>query len=53
MAVAPVRLVVLYGGQSAEHEISCISAAHVLAALDPDRYEIDAVAITRDGRWMR
>ena len=44
---------VLYGGQSAEHDVSCISAAHVVRALDPQRYEIDAVAITPDGRWVR
>lgn len=48
-----IRLVVLYGGQSAEHDVSCISAAHVVRALDPRRYDIDAVAITRDGRWVR
>jgi len=49
----PVRLVVLYGGQSAEHEVSCVSAAHVLAAIDLSRYEVDPIAITADGRWVR
>jgi D-alanine-D-alanine ligase len=48
-----VRLVVLFGGQSAEHEVSCTSAFHVLRAVDPDRYELDAVGITRDGDWVR
>ena len=48
-----VRLVVLFGGQSAEHEVSCISAAHVLAASDPDRYEVVPVGITREGEWVR
>jgi D-alanine-D-alanine ligase len=48
-----VRLVVLFGGQSAEHEVSCISAAHVLAASDPDRYEVVPVGITREGLWVR
>ena len=47
-----VRLVVLFGGQSAEHEVSCVSAAHVLAAADPDRYEVVPVGITRDGAWV-
>lgn len=42
----------LFGGQSAEHDVSCVSARHVLAAVDPDRYEIAPVAITRDGRWL-
>ena len=50
---SPVRLVVLYGGQSAEHDVSRVSAAHVLRAIDPGRYEIDPVAITADGRWLR
>ena len=33
------RVVVLFGGRSAEHEISCISARSVMDALDPERYE--------------
>ena len=47
-----MRLVVLYGGQSAEHEVSLVTARHVLAATDPDRYDIRPVAITPDGRWV-
>jgi D-alanine-D-alanine ligase len=46
------RLVVLYGGRSAEHEVSCVSAVHVLKALDPDRYDVLAVGITHEGRWV-
>ena len=48
-----VRLVVLFGGQSAEHEVSCISAYHVLRAVDEERYALDPVGITRDGDWVR
>jgi D-alanine-D-alanine ligase len=48
-----IRLVVLFGGQSAEHEVSCISAYHVLRAVDPGRYALEAVGITRDGDWVR
>lgn len=48
-----IRLVVLFGGQSAEHEVSCVSAYHVLRAVDPARYEVDAIGITRDGDWVR
>ncbi|MCB0994301.1 MAG: D-alanine--D-alanine ligase [Acidimicrobiales bacterium] len=48
-----MRLVVLFGGQSAEHDVSCVSARHVLAAANPDRYIIEPVGITRDGRWVR
>lgn len=49
----PLRLVVLFGGRSAEHDVSCVTARHVLAAADPDRYRIEPIAITRDGRWVR
>jgi D-alanine-D-alanine ligase len=45
------RVVVLFGGRSAEHEISCISARSVIDALDPGRNEVIPVGITRDGRW--
>lgn len=48
-----VRLVVLFGGRSAEHEVSCTTAAHVLRALDLDRYEPVPVGIARDGSWLR
>jgi D-alanine-D-alanine ligase len=48
-----VRLVVLFGGRSAEHEVSCTTAAHVLAAADPDRYEVVPVGITREGAWVQ
>ncbi len=43
---------VLFGGQSPEHDVSRRSAREVIAALDPHRYEIHPVAIGRDGRWM-
>jgi D-alanine-D-alanine ligase len=48
-----VRLVVLFGGQSAEHDVSCVTAKHVVGAADPDRYTLDPVGITRDGQWVR
>jgi D-alanine-D-alanine ligase len=48
-----VRLVVLFGGQSAEHEVSCVTAFHVLQAADPDRYLIDPIGITQEGGWLR
>ena len=47
-----VRLVVLFGGRSAEHEVSCISALHVLNAADAERYEVVPIGITREGRWI-
>jgi D-alanine-D-alanine ligase len=48
-----VRLVVLFGGQSAEHEVSCTTAAHVLKAVDTARYDVVPVGITREGTWVQ
>ena len=47
-----IRLVVLFGGRSAEHDVSCVSAASVLGAVDPNRYDVVAIGIDRDGRWV-
>jgi D-alanine-D-alanine ligase len=47
-----IRLIVLFGGRSAEHEVSCTSALHVLRAADPTRYEVVPIGITRQGRWI-
>jgi D-alanine-D-alanine ligase len=49
--VARLRVAVLAGGRSSEHEISLASARSVLESLDPARYEVVTVAIGRDGRW--
>jgi D-alanine-D-alanine ligase len=46
------RVAVVFGGRSAEHAISAVSAGSVIAALDPDEYEVIPVGITRDGRWV-
>jgi D-alanine-D-alanine ligase len=47
-----VRLLVLYGGRSAEHEVSCVSAFHVAQAVTADRYDLTLIGITTDGRWV-
>jgi D-alanine-D-alanine ligase len=46
-----LRFVLLYGGQSAEHEVSCVSAESVLRAVDRDRYDVSTVRIELDGTW--
>ncbi|MDF2751582.1 MAG: D-alanine/D-alanine ligase, partial [Gaiellaceae bacterium] len=46
-----LRVAVIAGGRSSEHEISLASARSVLEALDPERYEVTTVAIARSGRW--
>ena len=47
-----LRIAVLYGGRSAEHEVSLMSATNVVRALDPRGYEVVPIYITRDGRWL-
>jgi D-alanine-D-alanine ligase len=47
-----VRVLLLFGGQSAEHDVSRVTAVAVANALDPARYEVLPVAITTDGRWL-
>ena len=49
--MSKIRLAVLFGGISGEHEVSCLSAASILKNLDSSRYEISSVGISRDGRW--
>lgn len=46
------RVLLLFGGRSAEHDVSCVTAVAVARALDPEEYEIVPVAITTDGRWL-
>ncbi|MFL6296648.1 MAG: D-alanine--D-alanine ligase family protein [Actinomycetes bacterium] len=46
------RLAILYGGRSAEHQVSVVSARSVMEALDPDRFEVVPIAITRAGAWL-
>ena len=45
-----IRLGILFGGRSGEHEVSLTSAASVIAALDPAEFEITAIGITKEGR---
>jgi D-alanine-D-alanine ligase len=47
-----LRVGVLFGGRSGEHEVSLISAASVIQALDPQKYEPVPIGITKDGRWL-
>lgn len=50
--MAKIRVAVLFGGVSSEHEISCISAASVIQNLSADTYEVLKVGITKKGRWL-
>ncbi len=47
-----IRVGIVFGGQSAEHEVSILSARNVLAALDPSRFEAVLIGIDKAGRWL-
>ena len=46
-------IAVVFGGQSSEHEISCISVATVLRQIDESKYNILIIGITKAGRWLK
>src|SRR4051812_22411514 len=46
-----LRVAVICGGRSGEHEISLRSAESIIAAMDPERYEVQRIFISREGRW--
>jgi len=50
--VGRIRVAVVYGGRSSEHGISVVSAGSVIAALDPDKYDVVPVGITPAGAWV-
>ena len=52
MSTRRLRVLLLYGGRSAEHDVSRVSAVAVARALDPKRYDVVPVAITKEGRWL-
>src|SRR3989454_306583 len=52
MAKRKLRVGVIFGGQSGEHEVSLAGAASVLAAIDRERFEAVPIGITREGRWL-
>jgi D-alanine-D-alanine ligase len=47
-----LRVGVIFGGRSGEHEVSLASAASVIRALDPEKYEAVPIGVTKDGRWL-
>ena len=49
--MAKLRLAVVYGGRSGEHEVSVRSAKSVLAALDAEKYEVSEYVISKEGKW--
>ena len=47
-----IRLGLIFGGRSVEHEVSLVSARSVLAAIDPSVYEVVPIGVTRQGKWL-
>src|ERR1700719_1188881 len=47
-----LRIGILFGGRSGEHEVSLLSAASVLNAIDKEKYDVVPIGITKDGRWL-
>ncbi|EJC76532.1 D-alanine--D-alanine ligase [Rhizobium leguminosarum bv. trifolii WSM2012] len=47
-----LRIAVLFGGRSAEHEVSILSATNVMAALEPEKYDAVPIFVTREGQWL-
>ena len=43
------KLALLFGGMSSEHDVSCVSAATVAGVLDPDKYDVIYIGITKEG----
>jgi D-alanine-D-alanine ligase len=52
MMAKKIRVGVLFGGRSGEHEVSLLSAASVLNAIDRNKYEVVPIGITKEGRWL-
>jgi D-alanine-D-alanine ligase len=49
---SPLRVGILFGGRSAEHEVSVVSAQGVMAAIDHERFPVVPLGVTRDGAWL-
>ncbi|RWE27362.1 MAG: D-alanine--D-alanine ligase [Mesorhizobium sp.] len=52
MATKRIRIGVLFGGRSAEHDVSVLSATNVMRALEPAKYDAVPIFVTREGQWL-
>src|SRR5579872_4899345 len=52
MANKKLRVGVIFGGRTGEHEVSLVSAASVMNALDKEKYEVVPIGITKEGKWL-
>src|SRR5271168_3264155 len=47
-----LRIGILFGGRSGEHEVSLLSAASILNAIDREKFDVTPIGITKEGRWL-
>lgn len=47
------KIAVLFGGQSSEHVVSCVSAANVIDQIDKEKYDLLLIGITEEGHWVK
>ena len=52
-AISRPRVLIVFGGRSSEHEVSCATAAGILTAIDRTKWDVIPLGITRDGQWVR
>ena len=48
-----ITAAVIFGGQSSEHEVSCMSAANIIEQIDRQIYDLLLIGITKEGRWLK
>ncbi|MDD6208282.1 MAG: D-alanine--D-alanine ligase [Clostridiales bacterium] len=51
--MAKKKVVVLFGGRSSEHEVSCVSAQTIIHNIDRDQYDVILIGITKEGKWLK
>lgn len=51
--MAKIRVAVVFGGKSNEHDVSVVSAVHVIKSIPKDKYEVTCIGITKKGHWMK
>ena len=47
------KIAVLFGGQSSEHVVSCVSAANVIDQINKEKYDLLLIGITEEGHWVK
>jgi D-alanine-D-alanine ligase len=51
--MSKIRVAVIFGGKSNEHDVSVVSATHVIKSIPKDKYDVICIGITKKGHWMK